>query len=100
MSKKSKRRLAKFLHYAGAVMMGIGFFYVLGVAGESDFESEIHQILHPDSWYWVHSLVGIAIMLLGSFLDEHKRECYWIIVNLSRIAKERKMRKEAEVHHG
>ena len=54
MSKNAKRKLAKVLRYAGATLMGFGFFYILGVAGESDFESEIHQILHPSSWYWIH----------------------------------------------
>lgn len=100
MSKKSKRRLAKVLRYAGATLMGFGFFYILGVAGTSDFESEIGQILHPSSWYWIHGLIGLALMGIGSFLDEHKRECYWFIVHIVRFIKERKLDKEGEVQHG
>lgn len=99
MSKNSKRRLAKVLRYAGATLMGFGFFYILGVAGTSDFESEIGQILHPSSWYWIHGLIGLVLMGIGSFLDEHKRECYWFIVHIVRFFTERKSNEEGEVLH-
>lgn len=100
MKKSSKRKLAKFLHYAGAILMLLGFIYILGVAGESDFESEIHQILHPSSWYLVHGLIGLLIMSIGLFIDEHKRECFWFIVNLDRIIRNRvhNSKKEDAIH--
>lgn len=88
MKKSSKRKLARLLRYAGATLMAIGFFYILGIAGTSDYESEIHEILHPSSWYWIHSLIGLAIMAIGSFLDNHWRGCFWIIVHIDQYIRD------------
>lgn len=100
MDKKSKRRLAKVLCYLGVTLIGIGFFYLLGVAGESDYESEIGQILHPSSWYWIHGLIGVTIMAIGSFLDTYKRECYWFTVHMVQILKDRKSAKRGGIVNG
>lgn len=49
----------------GDALIVIGFIGVLGVAGTSDYENEVGQILHSFYWY-VTTLIGCAgVSFLG-----------------------------------
>ena len=67
------------LKLAGPVMMFIGFFWMIGIAGISDFESEIGEILHPFSWYLVQIIKASAFTAVGYILDKYMVSFYrWI----------------------
>lgn len=54
----------KVLSTVSGLMMFIGFFLMVGVAGRSDYATEVGEYL---PWYdgWQFLLIGLLLMVLG-----------------------------------
>lgn len=68
MSKKTMDIIAIVLgiiRKLGPVMMLAGFLWMIGIAGTSDLEAEIGEILHSNSWYIINSLKALTLFAAG-----------------------------------
>ena len=87
MSKKTITVLGiifRILEILGPWLVGIGFIWLLGTAGTSDMEYELHTILHPNSWYFIQGIKAVAMMLVGTVLTDCARPIYRSICRANR----------------
>lgn len=59
--------------------VAVGAFGLIGVVGTSDLESEIGQILHPQSWYFWMMVRYIAVIAVGACVGNSMKPLWrWI----------------------
>lgn len=57
----------------------VGAFGLIGVVGTSDLESEIGQVLHPQSWYFWMMAKYIAVIAVGACVGSSTKPLWrWI----------------------
>lgn len=67
------------IRLAGYTAAAIGAFGLVGVAGTSDLEAELGQILHPQSWYLLMIIRYSVVIAVGSCVGKSMKPIWkWI----------------------
>lgn len=60
-------KIAKKLEILSSVIAFLGFFYLIGIAGTSDFNTMVvHSDPHTYSWYLVNGFAGLIVFAGGA----------------------------------